>query len=130
VVKDAGAGLLVGLMLDRARRLRQTPVPSDVLETLVDGLPGHVLSSIANAPGTQYRLVRGHHTGRSIYELARETPCATARAFFGARTAEWAHDLRIRRPAGPTLEELRTPSVSSQDRNFFLETVAREGAQR
>jgi hypothetical protein len=24
----------------------------------------------------------------------------------------------------------RTPSVSSRDRNFFLETVAREGTQR
>lgn len=123
--RDGGVSYLVGLMLDRVRRLRRTPVPDGIVEALLGGAPGRLLAAPGNVLATASRLVRGRHTGRVICESAGATPSATARALLGAWGTRWAQNLRIGQAAPPTLRDLRAPSESPEDRALFLERVAR-----
>lgn len=122
---DGGVSFLVGLMLDRVRRLRRTPVPSGLVEALLGGAPGRLLAAPGNLLATPSRLVRGRHTGRVVCESAGATPGATGRALLGAWQTRWSHNLRIGRVPPPTLRDLRAPSGSPEDRALFLERVAR-----
>lgn len=123
--RDGGVGFPVGLMLDRVRRLRRTPVPTDIVEALVGGAPGRLLAAPGNTLATPSRLVRGRHTGRSICEAAGPTPGATARTLVGAWETRLARDNRRGRRPPPTLRDLRAPSGSPRDRGLFLDRVAR-----